>query len=196
MFMGAMILGLLIFLGAHSVRVFADDWRTARIQRFGEGAWKGVFSVVSVIGLALAIWGFGQMRMDPVFIWSPPMALRHLVALLMIPAFILLVAAYVPRNHIKARLGHPMLLSVKLWALSHLLINGRLGDIVFFGAFLVWAILDFRSARRRDRAAMEVQPETSAVATVIAVVLGLVAYYVFAFHLHTWVTGMPAFVLR
>ncbi|GHE20328.1 NnrU family protein [Halomonas urumqiensis] len=186
--MMVMILGLAIFLGVHSIRIFADDWRTRQVQQRGETAWKLGFSVVSIIGLALAIWGFGQMRLDPVWVWQPPVALRHLVALLMIPAFILLVAAYVPGNHLKARLGHPMILAVKVWALAHLLANGRLGDIVFFGAFLAWAVLDFRSARRRP-AASPVTPRTSS--TVITVAGGLVAYVVFAFFLHQWVTGVP-----
>lgn len=186
--MTVMILGLLIFLGIHSVRIFADDWRTAQIQRLGLLPWKAGYAVVSVIGLAIAIWGYGQMRLDPIWIWFPPTGLRHAVALLMIPAFILLVAAYVPGNHIKAKLGHPMVLAVKVWALAHLLANGRLGDIVFFGAFLAWAVLDFRSARRRQPA----PPTTPRMAgTAITVVGGLIAYYLFAFHLHVWVTGVP-----
>lgn len=186
--MTVMILGLLVFLGMHSVRIVADDWRTAQIQRMGVLPWKAAYSVVSIIGLALAIWGYGQMRLDPVWVWHPPAGLYHLVSLLMIPAFVLLVAAYVPGNHLKARLGHPMILAVKVWALSHLLANGRLGDIVFFGAFLVWAVFDFRAARRRPR------PETappSMISTVATVVIGLVAYYLFAFHLHMWLIGVP-----
>lgn len=186
--MTVMILGLILFLGAHSVRIFADDWRRAQIQRLGEIPWKLAFSVVSLLGLALAIWGFGQMRLDPVWVWSPPTGMRHAVALLMIPAFVLLVATYVPGNHLKAKLGHPMVLSVKVWALAHLLANGRLGDIIFFGAFLLWAVLDFRAARRRPRSAMS---SPRLVNTAATVVIGLVAYYVFAFHLHMWITGVP-----
>ncbi|MFY0990120.1 NnrU family protein [Halomonas sp. C05BenzN] len=186
--MTVMILGLLIFLGVHSVRIVADDWRAAQIRRLGEMRWKAIYSVVSVVGLALAIWGYGQMRLDPTWVWFPPVGLRHAVSLLMIPAFILLVAAYVPGNHIKARLGHPMIIAVKLWAFSHLLANGRLGDIVFFGAFLLWAVFDFRAARRRPR------PSSAApgmLGTTLSVVGGLIAYYLFAFHLHVWVTGVP-----
>lgn len=186
--MTVMILGLLIFLGVHSVRIVADDWRTAQIQRRGEGPWKGAYSVIAIVGLALAIWGYGQMRLDPTWVWSPPVGLRHAVALLMIPAFILLVATYVPGNHIKAKLGHPMILAVKLWALAHLLANGRLGDIVFFGAFLLWAVFDFRAARRRPRPSAAAPGMTG---TAITVVGGLVAYYLFAFHLHAWVAGVP-----
>jgi uncharacterized membrane protein len=128
------------------------------------------------------------MRLDPITVWTPPAAMRHAVALLMIPAFLLLVATYVPGNHLKAKLAHPMILSVKVWALAHLLANGRLGDMIFFGAFLLWAVLDFRAARRRLRPAMAAPRLANTVATVV---IGLAAYYVFAFHLHGWVTGVP-----
>jgi uncharacterized membrane protein len=185
--MTVMILGLLIFLGVHSVRIVADDWRTAQVQRMGLLPWKAAYSVVSLIGLILVIWGYGQTRLDPVWLWQPPVGLRHLVALLMLPAFVLLAAAYVPRNHLKAKLGHPMILAVKVWAFSHLLANGRLGDVVLFGAFLLWAVFDFRSARRRPRP--EVAPP-SAVGTVSTVVTGLVAYVVFALYLHLWLIGV------
>jgi len=188
-----MIAGLVLFLGMHSVRMVAPEWREAQIQRMGEGPWKGIYSVVSIIGLALAIWGYGQMRHDPIFIWSPPIGLYHLVALFMIPAFILLVAAFVPRNHIRARLGHPMVLAVKTWAFSHLLANGRMGDIIFFGAFLVWTVFVYRFLRQRDRAVGVAPEAATASGTAIAVVLGVVAYWVFATYLHVWVAGVPAF---
>lgn len=185
-----MIIGLLIFLGVHSVRIVADDWRTAQIQRMGELPWKAGYSVIAIVGLAIAIWGFGQMRLDPTWVWFPPVGLKHAVALFMIPSFILLVAAYMPRNHIRAKLGHPMLLAVKLWAFSHLLANGRLGDIIFFGAFLVWGIFCFRAARRRTPAPSSAP--SSMGSTIATVVIGLVAYYVFAVYLHIPITGMPA----
>ncbi|GEK46198.1 NnrU family protein [Halomonas pacifica] len=193
--MSVMILGLVIFLGVHSVRIVADDWRRAQIARVGELAWKGGYSLVSLVGLALAIWGFGQMRLDPAVVWFPPLGLRHAVALLMLPAMILLVAAYVPGNAIRARLGHPMLLAVKLWAFAHLLANGRLGDIVFFGAFLAWAIVAFAAARRRDRAAGLAAPASRLPATLVTLAIGLVAYYLFAMHLHGWIIGVPAIAM-
>lgn len=192
-FMTIMIIGLLIFLGSHSVRIFAEDWRQQQITKHGETSWKLAYSVVSVIGLAIAIYGFGQMRLDPIYVWFPPMGLRHAVALLMIPAFIMLVAAYVPRNAIKAKLGHPMMLAVKIWAFSHLLANGRLGDIIFFAAFLVWAILAFKAAKKRDRAAPPSATVISIPATIATVVVGLVAYIVFALYLHMLLIGVPVF---
>ncbi|AYF34368.1 NnrU family protein [Halomonas sp. XH26] len=191
--MTIMIIGLLIFLGSHSVRIFAEDWRQRQIVKHGENTWKIAYSVVSVIGLAIAIYGFGQMRLDPIYVWFPPMGLRHAVALLMVPAFIMLVAAYVPRNAIKAKLGHPMMLAVKIWAFSHLLANGRLGDIIFFAAFLVWAILAFKAAKKRDRLQPVNPVPTSAPATIATVVIGLIAYVLFALYLHTLVIGVPVF---
>ncbi len=112
--MTIMIIGLLIFLGSHSVRIFAENWRQQQIAKHGETTWKVAYSAVSIVGLAIAIYGFGQMRLDPIYIWYPPMGMRHAVALLMVPAFIMLVAAYIPHNAIKAKLGHPMMLAVKM----------------------------------------------------------------------------------
>ncbi|WP_083006523.1 NnrU family protein [Halomonas sp. GT] len=191
--MTIMIIGLLIFLGSHSVRIVAEDWRQQQIAKLGETTWKLAYSVVSVIGLAIAIYGFGQMRLDPIYIWFPPMGLRHAVALLMVPAFIMLVAAYVPHNAIKAKLGHPMMLAVKIWAFSHLLANGRLGDIIFFAAFLVWAILAFKAAKKRDRLQPVNPVPTSVSATIATVVIGLITYVLFALYLHTLVIGVPVF---
>ncbi|WP_434986381.1 NnrU family protein [Vreelandella zhaodongensis] len=191
--MTIMIIGLLIFLGSHSVRIFAENWRQQQIAKYGENTWKLAYSAVSVIGLAIAIYGFGQMRLSPIYVWFPPMGLRHAVALLMIPAFIMLVAAYMPRNAIKAKLGHPMMLAVKIWAFSHLLANGRLGDIIFFTAFLVWAILAFKAAKKRDRNTPPATTATSVPATLATVGVGLVAYVIFALYLHTVVIGVPAF---
>ncbi|RTR02936.1 NnrU family protein [Halomonas nitroreducens] len=188
--MTVMILGLVIFLGVHSVRIVADDWRRERIAQWGEARWKALYGLASLVGLGIAIWGFGLMRLDPLVVWTPPVAMRHLVALLMIPAFILLVAAYVPRNHFKAKLGHPMILGVKVWALAHLLANGRLGDIVFFGAFLLWAVLDFRAARRRPAPAPASAPPAMS-ATLASLVIGVGAYAVFAFWLHRVLIGVP-----
>ena len=150
--MTILVIGLAIFLGAHSVRIFAEPWRQRQIARMGPGAWKGVFSLVSIAGFVLLVWGYGLARAVPVELWSPPAWTRHLSSLLNLAAFVLLAAAYVPRNRIRAAVGHPMVAGVKLWALAHLLSNGRLADVVLFGAFLAWAVLDYRAARARERA--------------------------------------------
>lgn len=189
----ALVAGLALFLGTHSVRIFADDWRAARIAAMGEGAWKGVYSLLSLAGLALLVWGYGQSRADPLVLWTPPAGLSHVAALLTLPAFVLVTAAYVPMNHIRAAVGHPMVAGVKLWAFAHLLCNGRLGDVLLFGAFLAWAVLDFVAARRRDRAAGHRQADGRAGRTVVTVVAGVVAWGVFAFHLHAVVVGVRPF---
>ncbi len=188
-----LILGLIIFLGVHSVRIVADDWRTQTRSRLGELPWKGLYSVASLIGFGLLVWGFGLARQQPVQLWSPPLAMRHLAALLTLVSFVLLAAAYVPGNGIKARLHHPMVLAAKVWALAHLLANGNLAHVLLFGSFLVWAVFDFSTARRRDRVAGTQYPPGSAGATAITVVVGLLAWLAFAMWLHGWLIGVRPF---
>ena len=188
--MSYLLLGLALFLGVHSVRIVADGWRTHTLARLGEGPWKGLVSLVSAVGLALIVWGYGLARQQPVALWLPPVGMRHAAALLTLIAFILLAAAYVPRNAIKARLHHPMVLGVKVWALAHLLSNGNLADVVLFGAFLLWAVLDFRAARQRDRAQNSVYAPATAAGTGIAVVVGTAAWAGFAFWAHVWLIGV------
>jgi uncharacterized membrane protein len=191
--MTLMILGLLIFLGAHSVRVFAEPWRTRTVQRIGPNAWKGAYSVLSIVGFVLIVYGFGLARQAPTLLWVPPVWTRHLAALLVLPALILLVAAYVPGNQIKGRLHHPMVLGVKTWALSHLIANQMLHEFIMFGAFLVWAVLSYRAARARDRAAGTVYPAGSLAMTGVTVVVGVAAWAAFAFWLHGPLFGVRPF---
>ena len=191
--MSILIIGLIIFLGLHSMRIFADGWRGDKKAQWGEGAWKGLYSVASLIGLALIVWGYSLARQQPVVLWVPPVATRHIAALLMLFAFIMLAAAYVPGNAIKAKLRHPMTLSVKTWALAHVLANGNLADVVLFGSFLIWAVLCFIAARKRDRAAAAVYPAGKAAPTVMTIVIGLAVYVVFALYLHKWLIGVPVF---
>jgi len=188
--MAVLILGLVLFLGAHSVRIFANDWRSRQMARLGEKGWKGLYALVSIAGFALIVWGFGLARQQPVLLYVPPMWLRHLNALFTLIAFILVVAAYVPGNHFKAKLGHPMLAGVKTWAFGHLLATGMLHDVVLFGAFLLWAVVDFISSRRRDRAAGVSYPAGTVKGDVIAVVAGLVLWAIFALWLHGWLIGV------
>ncbi len=190
--MAWLILGLVLFLGAHSVRVFAEAWRTKTRAKLGENAYKGLYSVVSVLGFGLIIWGFGQARQHPVLLWAPPVGMRHLAALLTLLAFVMLAGAYVPGNAIKAKLHHPMVLGVKTWALAHLLANGTVAHVVLFGAFLAWAVLNFRAARQRDRDLQVVYPAGRAVPTVLTVVLGVVLWAGFAFWAHgAWIGVRP-----
>ncbi|MEJ7930276.1 NnrU family protein [Ramlibacter sp. AN1015] len=185
-----LVLGLVLFLGAHSVRMLADGWRSGVIARRGEGAWKGVYSLVSIAGLALIVWGYGLARQQPVLLWNPPRGMNHLAALLMLVSFVLLVAAYVPRNGIKARLGHPMFAGVKVWAFAHLLANGTLADVVLFGSFLVWAVLGFLAAKRRDRAAGVQRAPGNGGATAGTLLLGVAFWALFAFWAHAWLFGV------
>ena len=191
--MALLVLGLVLFLGVHSVRIVADDWRSAQIARRGEKAWKGLYTLLSIVGFVLIVWGYGQARTEPVFLWQPPLWTKHLASLFVLLAFVLLAAAYVPRNAIKARLHHPMVAGVKLWAFGHLLANGTLADVLLFGSFLVWAVFTFRAARRRDRAAGTLYPPGTVRGTALTLVAGVAAWVVFALWLHAWLIGMRPF---
>lgn len=191
--MSFLILGLIIFLGAHSTRIFAEGWRNAQRKRIGEGAWKGVYSLVSIAGFGLIVWGYGLARQEPVVLWAPPAAMRHVAALLTLIAFVLLVATYVPRNSIRSRLHHPMVLAVKTWAFAHLLANATLADLILFGAFLAWAVACYAAAKKRDRAAGTQYPAGTAGATAATVVAGAVLWALFAFWLHGLLIGVRPF---
>jgi uncharacterized membrane protein len=188
--MALLILGLVLFLGVHSVRIFANDWRGQQLGRLGENRWKGLYSLISITGFVLLIWGFGMARQQPVLLYVPPLWLRHLNALFTLVTFILVIAAYVPGNHLKAKLGHPMLAGVKIWAFGHLLATGMLHDVVLFGAFLLWAGVDFLVCRRRDRAAGVTYPAGTVKGDIIVVVAGFVFWALFAFWLHGWLIGV------
>ena len=188
--MEMLVLGLLVFLGVHSIRIVADGWRTRTVARIGEKPYKGLFSVVSLAGFALLVWGFGTARELPHMLWMPPAGMRHATALLTLFAFVLLAAAYVPGNSIKARFHHPMVLGVKTWALAHLLANGSVAHVVLFGAFLVWGVFDFIAARRRDRVQGVKYPAGTIKATVLTVVVGVLGWAVFAFWLHGLLIGI------
>ena len=188
--MALLILGLVLFLGVHSTRIVAEGWRTQMRARVGELPWKGIYSAVSIAGFVLLVWGYGLARQQPVVLWTPPRGMNHLAALLMVIAFVLLVATYVPRNAIKAKVHHPMVLSVKVWSLAHLLSNGTLADVVLFGAFLVWAVFSFRAARGRDRAANTVYASGTASGTALTVGVGLAAWAGFAFWAHAALIGV------
>lgn len=191
--MFALIIGLILFLGVHSVRIFSDDWRTAQINRYGEHPWKIGYTLVSLAGFALIVWGYGLARYSPVLLWSPPIAMRHVAALLTAVSFILIAATYIPRNGIKARLHHPMVLGVKAWALAHLLANGTLADLILFGSFLVWAIFSFSAARKRDRLTHKQYPAGTAGATGLTVIIGIAAWIIFSFWLHGPLIGVRPF---
>lgn len=188
--MGMLILGLALFLGVHSTRIVADTWRTAMIRRQGAGKWKGLYAVLSLAGFALVVWGFGLARQQPVALWSPPFFMRHVAWLLTLIAFVLLAAAYVPRNAVKAQLHHPMVLGVAFWALAHLLANGNLAHAVLFGSFLAWALASFHAARERDRAARTLYPAGTASGTAATALAGVATWAVFTFWAHGALIGV------
>lgn len=188
-----LIAGLLIFLGIHSVRIFADGWRTHTLQRVGEATYKGLYSLISILGFALIIYGFGVARETPVMLWVPSLGMRHGASLLTLVAFVLLAAAYVPRNSIKARVHHPMVLGVKSWALAHLLCTGSVAHMLLFGAFLAWGVMNFIAARKRDRALATQYPAGTVPATLLTVVVGVAVWGVFAFKLHGLLIGIRPF---
>jgi uncharacterized membrane protein len=194
--MGLLILlcGLALFIGAH-LFVTMRERRAALIARVGEGPYKLGFSLISVLGIVLIAYGFGLYRATGwVDLWSPPRWTRHLAALLMWPAVVLLLAAYLP-GYIKRAAKHPMLVGVKLWALAHLLTNGDLGSMLLFGSFLAWAVYDRIAVKRREATG---QISTSPAAggwsnDLIAVVVGTLVYLALGLVFHPVAIGVPAF---
>lgn len=185
------LVGLVLFLAIHSVSIVAPEWRGAQLARRGERGWKGIYSIVSGIGLVLLIVGYGMARREPVVLYTPPAALRHLALLVMVPVFPLLLAAYLP-GRIRNAAKHPLLLATKLWATAHLLANGTLVDVLLFGGFLVWAVADRVSVKRRSAGAAHDAPAAPARAAndAIAVAGGLAVYLVFIFWAHRWMIGV------
>lgn len=187
--MGLLALGLILFLGVHSVSIVAPGWRDAMAARLGELGWKRLYSVASIVGFVALVYGYGAARQDPVPVYVPPVGLRHLAALLMLPVFPLLLAAYLP-GRIKAAARHPMLAAVQLWAVSHLLANGMLADVLLFGGFLAWAVADRVSVGRRPARPLPGAPP-SRVNDAIAVIGGLALYALFVFWAHQRLFGAP-----
>ena len=184
--MAMLILGLLIFLGVHSVRIVAPGWREQIVRTRGEGAWKGAYALAAAIGLALIVVGYGAARATAFVVYTPPTGLKHVALLLMVPVFPLLLAAYLP-GRIAAATKHPMLLATKLWSLAHLLANGNAADLLLFGGFLVWAIADRIAVKQRAAPPRRAgRPLNDA----IAIAGGLVVYFAFIGGLHRWLIGV------
>ena len=196
--MTLLLLGLILFLGTHSARIFANDWTNALIEKRGPVVWKISYTLLSLIGFVMIIKGYTLAQEARILVWSPPSWAGHLTGLLMLLCFILLASSKRPKNIIFAVLKHPMIIAVKIWALAHLLANGSLAGIVLFGSFLIWAVLDFRSSRKRDEKAVRSHQESALIAnwqgTLPAIFIGIGVWIVFAFYLHRLLIGVQPFM--
>ena len=189
--MALLIVGLLVFFAPHMVSVVNHEWRDKTAQSIGEMGWKIAYSLLSLIGFWLIINGYAEARLTSEFLYDPPRWLSHVAALLMLPVFILLIATYLPCR-IQRITKHPMLVATKLWALSHLLVNGRVAEIILFGSFLLWAGIVRYSLKNRPKRTLPQLPD-SKLNDIIAVVAGLALYAVFALHLHVILIGVRPF---
>jgi uncharacterized membrane protein len=186
--MRVLLLGLVIFFAGHSVSIVAGGWRDRMAVRLGTGTWQGLYAAVAIVGFVLIVYGYALARHEPVVLYSPPLWLRHVTLVLMIPVFPLLLATYLP-GRIQAATRHPTLVAVKLWAFAHLLANGTLADTVLFGSFLAWAVIDRISLKRRVQRPVPGAPPTK-LNDVIAVIAGLALYAAFVLWLHAWLFGV------
>jgi uncharacterized membrane protein len=188
--MAILVLGLVIFLGLHSTRISGESLRAQAIARLGEGPWKGLYSLVSAIGFVLIVWGFARARFDSPALWTPPPGAQHATILLMLVSMLVLAGYFFKQSHIAVAVHHPMVWSVALFGLAHLIANGSAADVVLFGAFFIWALADLISSYARDRQNSVVYPEPNWGATIGAIVLGLVLWAVIGFWLHLWLFGV------
>ncbi|HPF59291.1 MAG TPA: NnrU family protein [Candidatus Competibacteraceae bacterium] len=187
--MSMLLLGLILFLTVHSTSIISESWRDRQAAKFGEGPWRGLYSLASLAGFGLIVWGYGLARYDPVLLYLPPVWLRHITLLLLVPVFPLLLATYLP-GRIQTAIQHPMLAATKLWAFAHLLANGMLADVLLFGTFLAWAVVARISIKRRlPHPVLSAPP--SKWNDLIAVTGGLALYVAFVLWLHTWLIGVP-----
>lgn len=184
-----LIVGLILFLGVHSVSIVNEPWRDRMSSRLGEMTWKGIYAIVSLVGMVLIVYGYGVARYDPLILYSPPVWLRHVAILFLLPVFPLLLAAYLP-GRIQKALKHPMLVAVKLWAFAHLLANGALADLLLFGGFLAWAVAERISLKHRTPRPIIGAPESNK-NDIIAVLGGLLVYAVIVLWLHRQLIGVP-----
>jgi len=186
--MHILIAGLVIFFAVHSISIVNDSWRNHMAAKLGEWPWKGLYSLISLVGLGLIVWGYGLARQAPEVLYVPPSWLRHGATLLLIPVFPLLLAAYLP-GRIQSATTHPMLVAVKLWAFAHLLANGTLADVLMFGSFLAWGVIDRISMKHRTQRPIPSAPPSGA-NDVTAVVVGVALYVAFVFWVHALLIGV------
>ena len=185
-----LVLGLLLLLGTHSIRIQGDALHDQLIESVGPARFKAIYALVSLLGFALLVYGFGVARDTPYVLWTPPPAMKHLAYLLTLIAMVLMAAVYVPRNAIKAKLHHPMVLSVKVWALAHVLANGTLAHLVLFGSMLLWSVLLFKASRARDKRNQVVYAPGNKGSTILTLEIGIAMWLVFVGWAHGWLIGV------
>jgi len=186
-----LIAGLIVFLGTHALRVIAPGWRERTMARLGLTIWRTLVSAGSLAGFVLICWGFARARLTTHLLWTPPFWTRYLAALLVLIAFVLLTSFFVPRNAIRPKVHYPVTLAVAVWALAHLLANGKAVDAVLFGAFLAWAVWDLAVLRRQDRCAgPAAYPPGTVWGTLLTIGIGIIGWALFLFWLHVRVIGI------
>ena len=185
-----LLIGLVVFFGIHSVAIMALPLRDKMAAK-SEMGWKALYTIASLIGIVLMVRGYAELRLTPTVLYVPPIGLRHVAAILMLPAFAFFIAPYFP-GRIKTALKHPQLMAVKTWALAHLLVNGNLADVLLFGSFLIWAVVDRVSMKKRIARPLFGAPESKA-NDVIVVVVGLLLYLAFVMWGHEALIGIKPF---
>lgn len=187
-----LIVGLVLFFGAHSVAIVAPYWRDRMVLLMGIPQWKSLYAVIAIAGFVAIIWGYGITRQSPTILYTPPFWLRYAPFVLMVPVFPLVLAAYLP-GKIKAATRHPLLAATKFWASAHLLSNGELAAVLLFGSFLAWAVADRIALKRRVHWPIQTLP-VSSFNDAIAVIGGLALYVLFVWRLHLWLIGVQPIV--
>jgi len=185
--MELLIAGILLFFGTHSISIISQQWRDQMCNRLGVLSWQGIYSLLAIAGFMLIVNGYADTRINPTTIYTTPYWFRHIAMLLLLPVFPLIIATYLP-GKIQTRTKHPMLVATKIWAVSHLLVNGNLGDIILFSSFLVWAVAERISLKRRTGVAVAMVPETRN-NDIIAISGGLIIYIAIILWLHQTITG-------
>jgi uncharacterized membrane protein len=191
-----LVVGIVLFLGVHLIRVVAPGFRQLMIDRIGQNAWRGLYSLASIATLVLLIYGFGAARHETTVLYTPPVWMAHIAILLMLFALICLVASLLPAGNIAVRAKHPMVLSVKIWAFAHLLANGDSAGVLLFAAFLAWGVIMRISLKRRERAGeITLRPFVASKYDLYAVAIGVVAWILILWKLHEWIIGVSPLVM-
>lgn len=193
--MALLLVGLVLFIGIHGVRIVAPEWRESMIEQLGQRNWRLLHAAVALVGLLTTIMGYGYARYSATWLWVPPVWTRHIAALLVLLAFIFLVASMMPYSKIKSKVGHPLLIAVKLWAFGHLISNGTTADILLFGSFLAWSVIAYSASRRRDRKNGVTYDAPNVKYDLLTLPIAVLAYGAIAFYLHAILIGVAPFAV-